>query len=153
MLAAPSFRSWLAAADTSRPPKLCPTRWIRKSLRSFRICVTSGASPCSPTVQARAIHLIVSDAVEQILGRTQYAAERASESGGGAAVVCAVAQKVGSLAELDNTCLDEIVFRVPQFVESVGTNPVPQDGRAGDEVPLPVVFEVAGVPGEARSPT
>ena len=33
--------------------------------------------------------------------------------------------EVGSLAEFDNTCLDEIVFCVPQFVERLGTNPIP----------------------------
>lgn len=66
-------------------------------------------------------------------------------------IICAVTQKVGSLAEFDNTCLDEIVLRVLQCVRCLGTDSVSQDASARDEIALPVPFEIAGVPGVRHS--
>ena len=68
-------------------------------------------------------------------------------------VVCAVAQEIGCFTEFDDTGLDEIVLGIPQLVDSLGAKPVPQDGRARDEVALPILFQVAGVPGvRGRAP-
>lgn len=62
-------------------------------------------------------------------------------------IVRAITKKVGILAELDNTCLDKIVLRVPQRIECLSADSVPQNAGARDEIALPVLLEITGVPG------
>lgn len=66
-------------------------------------------------------------------------------------VVRAITREFGGLTEFDNTCLDEIVLRVPERLRCLGTDTVPQNGRAGNEIALPIPFEIAGVPGMRHS--
>jgi hypothetical protein len=66
-------------------------------------------------------------------------------------MLAVMTQKAGRLAEFNDTCLDEIVVRVPRCVECPGTDSIPQDASAWDEIALPVLFEIAGVPGVRHS--
>lgn len=66
-------------------------------------------------------------------------------------IVGALTHKFGGLTKLDDTCLNKIVLRVAKRFRCLGAGPVPQNARAGDEVALPVLFKIAGLPGVRHS--
>ena len=58
-----------------------------------------------------------------------------------------MSQYVGILAQLDQPALDEVILRVAKLVGCAGSGPIFQNAGAGNEIALPVAFDITGIPG------